>query len=330
MKKHFHLILFLFLTLLIGCNKQQTIDKIQLQGAVFGTTYSIIYLNDDTNYQKEINSLFDEINTSLSTYSATSDISKINKGNTSIIVDDYFLEVFKKSKKIFAETNGYFDPTVGGLVNAYGFGPEHEIEEFTSNKLDSLMHFVGLNKVKIVDRIVVKETPEIYLDFNSIAKGYAVDVIANFLEQKKLKNYLVEIGGEIRAKGTNDKQNPWRIGIDDPNEDDTRTITRLIDLSNESIASSGNYRKFKIDADGNKFVHTINPKTGLARESNLLAATVIGKMDCADADGYATAFMAMGLEKTKKFVEENDSVKVILFYLNSEGKIEEFSNYNED
>lgn len=327
MKNLHYLVLFIFLSLLVACDKQDSVEKINLQGAVFGTTYSIIYLNDSNNYKKEITNLFDEINNSLSTYIPTSDISKINSGNTSISVDDYFLEVFEKSNKIFEETNGFFDPTVGTLVNAWGFGPEKEIKDLGKAQLDSLMQFVGLNKVSIKNRKVVKENPEIYLDFNSIAKGYAVDVIYRFLKQKNIDNFLVEIGGEIRAKGENDRKLPWRIGIDDPNKDDTRTVSKLIDLSNQSIASSGNYRKFRVDKNGNKFVHTINPKTGFATESNLLAATVIGEMDCADADGYATAFMAMGLEKTKEFIEKNESIKVILYYLSDDKNIEEYSNY---
>jgi len=327
MKKQFYFILCLFLTVSIACNKQDKIEKIQLNGAIFGTTFSVIYLDDETNYTEEINNLFEEINASLSTYIPTSDISKINDGDSSVIVDDYFIEVFEKSKKIYEETDGFFDPTVGVLVNAWGFGPKNEIENLKKTQIDSLLQFVGFDKVTIGNRKVIKAKSAIYLDFNSIAKGYAVDVVSRFLESKNVENYLVEIGGEIRSRGKNEDENFWKIGIDNPNADGTRTINQLVSLKNQSIASSGNYRKFRIDKEGNKFVHTINPKTGLAKESNLLAATVIGEMDCADADAYATAFMAMGLEKTKEYVSKNSAIKVILFYLNEDGIFEKYDNY---
>ncbi len=327
MKKLLLPIISICFVIVTSCQKEIKPNRIQLRGNVFGTTYNIVYLGDTTNYQTAIDSLFNAVNNSLSTYIPTSDISKINEGNSEVLVDDFFIEVFQKSKRIYTETNGYFDPTVGNLVNAWGFGPEKGMNNLDSIDVKDQMKYVGLNKVKIINRKVVKQFPEIYLDFNSIAKGFGIDVIGRFLEDKKIKNYLVEIGGEVRARGISLKQKPWKIGIDHPNTDDTRTIGKLVELSDQSIASSGNYRKFRISEDGKRYVHTINPKTGFATESNLLSATVIAASDCADVDAYATAFMAMGLEKTKDFLERFPEIKVVLMYIDHEGNLTEYSTY---
>ena len=324
--KKLTLSLFLFVLLLASCKQKLNKEPIRLEGNVFGTTYHITYLDAVKNHQKSIDSLFYLVNKSLSTYMPTSDISKINKGDTTIVVDELFLEVFKKSKRIYKETDGYFDITVGNLVNAWGFGPKKQKIDLDSSQVKKQMKFVGLDKVSIENGKVIKQFPEIYLDVNSIAKGYGLDVIGRFFESKNITNYLIEIGGEIRAKGKNSKQKPWRVGIDNPNTDGTRTIRDHVELSNQAMASSGNYRKFRTTADGKKYVHTVNPKTGFATESNLLSATVYANLDCADVDAYATAFMAMGLEKAKLFLAEHSEVKAILVYINAKGEIESFKS----
>ena len=309
----------------IAC-KQSTIKKdFVLKGFVFGTSYKITYLNADENYKKSLDSLFLLVNNSVSTYIETSDISQINQGNTNISVDEIFSEVFKKSKKIHKETDGFFDPTVGNLVNAYGFGPKDEKINLTDIQILEQMQFVGLDKIKLIDNKIVKEYPEVYLDFNSIAKGFGIDVVARFFNDKNIANYLIEIGGEIRAKGSKKNDEPWIIKLVNPV--DVENGFKVINLSDKSMATSGNYRKFRISEDGKKYVHTINPKTGFATESNLLSVSVIGAVDCADVDAYATAFMAMGLEKTKEFLENNNELKVILIYLNKNGDLEEYSTY---
>lgn len=318
---------FSFLFLFWSCKKEFLKKDYQLRGAIFGTTYNIKYLQATKSYQKEIDSLFNEINNSLSTYISTSDISKINSGKTNILVDEYFFEVFEKSKKIHKETNGFFDPTVGNLVNAWGFGPKKVQNNLTQQQINEQLKYVGLEKVKIKDGIVVKQYPEIYLDFNSIAKGYGIDVIGRFLESKNINNYLVEIGGEIRTKGTKANSKPWTIKVIDPLQDGADTGYKVINLSNKSMATSGNYLKFRVSKDGKKFVHTINPKTGLAIENNLLSASVIANTDCADVDAYATAFMAMGLENTLSFLKNHKEIKVILLYVNKNNKLTEYTNY---
>ncbi|APZ46186.1 thiamine biosynthesis protein ApbE [Polaribacter reichenbachii] len=318
---------FLALLLFTACKKEIKKQDYVLKGGVFGTTYKITYLNASKNYQKSLDSLFLIINNSVSTYIPTSDISKVNKGEENIIIDDIFAEVFKKSKKIHKETNGFFDPTVGNLVNAYGFGPKKEKVNLTNQEIDSSMQFVGLDKVVLKNGAIVKENPQVYLDFNSIAKGFGIDIVSRFFDAKQINSYLIEIGGEIRAKGLKNNSEPWVIKLVNPVKADDNDGFKVINLSDKSMATSGNYRKFRITEDGKKYVHTINPKTGLATESNLLSASVIAASDCADVDAYATAFMAMGLEKTKEFLEKHPEIKVILIYADTDGSLLEFSTY---
>ena len=318
---------FLVLAISTACKQEVKKQDYILKGGVFGTSYKITYLNASKNYQKSLDSLFLIINNSVSTYIPTSDISRINKGENGIIIDNVFIEVFNKSKKIHKETNGFFDPTVGNLVNAYGFGPKKEFINLTNLEIDDYMQFVGLNKVILKDKQIIKEDPKVYLDFNSIAKGLAVDVVARFFNDKKVDDYIIEIGGEIRAKGTKNNNEPWIVKLVNPIKANDNDGFKVINLSNKSMATSGNYRKFRITEDGKKYVHTINPKTGLAKESNLLSASVIANLDCADLDAYATAFMAMGLEKTKEFLKIHPNIKVILIYTSVDGSLTEFSTY---
>lgn len=296
-----------------------------IEGNAIGTTYSIRYLeNSQKSFQSEIDSLIKAVNKSTSTYIPTSDISKINDGDSTVVVDAYFKEIFKKSEKIYDETDGDFDPTIGILVNAWGFGPEDAIENLDSVKIKELLTYVGFDKVSIENGKIKKTHPEIYFDFNAIAKGFLVDVIGRMFERSGIDNYMVEIGGEIRARGVNQRGDLWKIAIENPNFDGTRSFATTIQLDNESIATSGNYRKFRIDDSGKKYVHTINTKTGFATESNLLSASVISKSDCADVDGYATAFMAMGLENTQSFLEQYPDLKVFLIYVDEKGEINTF------
>lgn len=323
------IIIFLTIVLLFAsCTEYNKKNDFILKGQVFGTTYKIVYLNSSQNYQKSIDSLFYLMNKSLSTYISTSDISRINNGDSTVVVDDLFLEVFYKSKMIYKETNGYFDPTVGNLVNAWGFGPNIEKRNLTSDEVNKQMQFVGFNRVEVVNRKVKKDNLNIYLDFNAIAKGFGIDVIARFLNSKKITNYLVEIGGEIRTQGTKENNIPWVIKLIDPvNKEDLKGYKNL-NLSNKSMATSGNYRKFRLTADGQKYVHTINPKTGYAKESNLLSASVIARLDCADVDAYATAFMAMGLKKVKSFLLTHKNIDAILLFIDENGNLKEYNTFN--
>ncbi|MBT5290127.1 MAG: FAD:protein FMN transferase [Flavobacterium sp.] len=325
MKKAFFIFLFSSLFTLTSC-KNEINTPIKLQGFVFGTSYNIIYYDVGISFEEEIIQLFEDINNSISTYIPTSDISRINSGDSGVIVDAYFKEIFSKSERIFKETKGYFDPTVGNLVNAWGFGPEKPLNNLDSSRVKDLMKFVGFDKVTIENNQVIKKYSETYFDFNSIGKGYGLDIIARFLESKKVANYLIEIGGEVRVKGTKPEGKIWTVQLENPNTDGSRSAYTYLQLTNSSMASSGNYRKFRMAPTGEKYVHTINPKTGFALESNLLAATVIAELDCADVDAYATSFMAMGLEKTVKFLEDKPHLKVVLIYVNEAGDLAEFRN----
>lgn len=320
-----NIIIFIaFILFFFSCSKEDTVKDFTLKGNVFGTTYKIVYLEGAKNYQKSIDSLFFLMNKSLSTYIPTSDISKINKGDSTVVVDDLFLEVFKKSKRIYKETNGFFDPTVGNLVNAWGFGPKREKINLSDTQVEQQMQYVGLDKVTIVNGQVKKQDANIYLDFNSIAKGFGIDVVARFLDSKKIANYLIEIGGEIRAKGLKKEDKPWVIKLVNPIEKDSLKGYRKINLSNKSMATSGNYRKFRFTKEGQKYVHTVNPKTGYAIESNLLSASVIANLDCADTDAYATAFMAMGLNEAKEFLNNHKNIGAILLFIDKNGNLEEY------
>jgi len=320
-------LLFLALGLISSCvPKEVKIFKNQNVGGALGTSYSLIYLSEqELDYQVQIDSVFEVINRSLSTYIPDSDISKINRADTSLVVDHMFRDVFELSKEIHRETSGYFDPTVGTLVNAWGFGPGEQIA-LDSAKVDSLLQYVGFEKVALkADGRIEKQRKKIYFDFNAIAKGYAIDRLGKMLDQKGIENYLLEVGGELVAKGENIlRQKQWAVGIDDPQVEIGRVSKMAIRLRNQALASSGNYRKFRVDSlTGKKYVHTIDPKTGFTKNSNTLAVTVLAK-NCATADGYATAFMAMSLAEVQEYLAKQEALEAYIIYLDDTGESQEF------
>ena len=327
----FYLLLVLVSVLIYSCKMEpKKLENTKISGSVFGTTYSAIY-DSEINYEKQFDSLFYVINKSMSTYIPNSDISKINR-NEDVVIDEHFRVVFAASKEIYMQTNGVFDPTIGTIVNALGFGPKNEMKQLDSLKIDSLMQYVGFDKVIYPIHKILK--PEhTFLDFNAIAKGYGVDVIANFLESKNISNYLIEIGGEVRAKGINiEKESPsnlWRVGLDRPRFDGIQDQNPLkaISLQNEAMATSGTYRKFKVDDEGNRYAHIINTKTGYPSKTNILSVSVIAK-DCMTADAYATAFQAMGIEKVTAFLKEHPELKVFLVFENDAQELETLSLNN--
>ena len=306
-----------FICLIIySCSKG--FKNTKLSGTVFGTSYSVIY-SSEINYQKKIDSLFYAINKSMSTYQLNSDISKLNR-NESNLVDKHFIKVFEASKKIYKETNGAFDPTIGVLVNAWGFGPKNKIVNLDNLKIKHLMQSVGFDRVKLIDKIIEKPKAA-FIDFNAIAKGYAVDVISNFLSSNDVKNYLVNIGGELRASGINiEKQWAWRVGVENPDFDGTQSINHTISIKNKAMATSGTYRKFKIDKNGNRYAHIIDTKTGYPSKTNLLSISVIAD-NCTTADAYATAFKTMGIERVKAFLKTHPKLKVFLIYENDKKEL---------
>ena len=325
MKKYY---LGLIVILLMGSCESNLMKVIKntSRGSALGTSYSIIYLSaEKLDFQKDIDSVFTVINRSLSTYIPDSDVSKINKGDSTITIDQMFIDVFTLSKHIFKHTNGFFDPTVGTLVNAWGFGPGTQIT-MDSTAVDSLLEYVGFNKVVLTkDNKIRKATAEIYFDFNAIAKGYAIDRLAILLDTKGIENYLVEVGGEIIAKGENTiKQKRWTVGIDDPQAKEGRKSKIFIWLKDKALASSGNYRKFRIDPKtGRKYVHSINPKTGYTKNSNILGTTVLAN-SCAEADAYATSFMVMAMEDTMELLKGRSDLEAYIIFLDDKGETQEF------
>ena len=300
--------------IIFSCTEIPTKSK-RLSGYALGTSYNIQYISDveEEAVQRGIDSLFDVLNQSLSTYLPQSDISRINRGDTSVVVDEHFKLVFEKSTEIWRSTGGYFDPTVGALVNAYGFGPGAPLNPVSPKEKDSLLLITGWQKVKLRDdNTVEKESPYIFIDFNALAKGYVVDVIGNFLQKIGAQDLMVEIGGEIVAKGLSPKtQQAWKIAIDDPRQEEQRQFIQTLSLNNQALASSGNYRKYRIDPNtGERFVHSINPLTGSALKTNILSTSVRAP-DCMTADAWATALMVMPLEKGKTLVDDYSHLEAL-------------------
>lgn len=293
-----------------------------ISGKTMGTTYNIKYEGKKpSSTKKAIDQKLQEINMSLSTYIDSSIISRVNQ-DKQVMVDEHFKKVFAVAKDVYKATDGYFEPTIAKLVNAWGFGYE-EYDRVDSISVDSLMDFVGFEMVQIENDRVKKELPGIELDFSAIAKGYGVDQIAELLESRGVENYLVEIGGELRTKGKSKKGKLWNLGIYKP-EEGSNEVFAVCEMDNESMATSGNYRNFKI-VDGKKYVHTIDPKTGYAALHSLLSASVVSKT-CVEADAYATAFMAMGKEKTQALSKKSNDFGSYLIYLNEKDQMAVWSS----
>jgi thiamine biosynthesis lipoprotein len=325
----YRILVLLFVFSCFSCKKE--LMNTHVVGEVFGTSFSIKYEAKQTgDFQKQFDSLFRVINKSMSTYIKDSDISKINRNEDSL-VDSHFINVFKASEAIYKETDGVFDPTIGALVNAWDFGPEGTINNLDSLKIDSLMLSVGLDKVTLIGNKISKPKGT-FIDFNAIAKGYGVDVIGIFLESQGIENYLVEIGGEIRSRGINVERNAeWKVGVEMPHFDGTQSILKAISIRDESMATSGTYRKFKVDEQGNRYAHIIDPITGYPSKTNLLSISVIAK-DCMTADAYATALKAMGIDKVKAFLDTHNHIKVLAIIQNEHGDMETifFNGFPED
>lgn len=313
------------MALLWGCTSAP-LEEQHYQGAALGTSYSItVFTDTPEDLRSQIDSVFRVLNQSMSTYQPDSDISRINNGDSTIRVDAMFREVLAASREVHQATQGYFDPTVGVLVDAWGFGPGPALE-MDSTVVDSLLAYVGLDKISLTqDGRIRKALPGVRLDFNAIAKGYAIDRLAAMLDARGDQHYLVEVGGEVRARGTHPlRKESWKVGIDDPQVTEGRRILRVVALEDRSMASSGNYRKFRVDPEtGARFVHTIDPHTGFTRSSNILATSVVAP-NCMLADGYATALMAMDLEAAKELLRGHRELEGYIVYLDEAGTLQEY------
>jgi len=304
---------------MVACQPSVNEKVYLIEGEAQGSTYHIKYIAErDENLKPAIDSILEVIDLSMSTYRPDSAISKINQGDTTVVVDEHFRKVFEASQQIWQESEGLFDPTVGVLVNAWGFGKQKisEADLPTDKNIDSLRKYVGFDKVALTEKNLIKKRyTEILFDFNAIAQGYTSDVVANYLSARGIKNYIVEIAGEMYLKGKNTVEDKsWTIGVENPLKPlDDRDLVATIQFTNQGLATSGNYRKVWTDSNGRKYVHSINPLTGRATQSDVLSATVVAPSTML-ADGYATMFMVMGLAKSKAFLEKHPDLAVLLVY----------------
>lgn len=315
-----HVFIFSLLAILLSC-KPASHDYTKIQGSVFGTFYHVVYqsVQDNDSIDEGILKELNKVDWALSTYKDTSGISKFNVSEVGVKVDSMMKYVFDSGLKVFHQTNGAFDMTVAPLVNAWGFGFKKK-DSVTSELIDSLLDYIGMDKVHLQGDFLRKVKPGIMLDASAIAKGYGVDVVADYLSSQGIANYMVEIGGEIRVAGVNDKGLLWHIGIDKPIDDQaaiSRELQDIISLSNMGMATSGNYRNFYVK-DGKKYAHTIDPKTGYPVQHSLLSATIVAP-ECMVADAYATACMVMGLNKSMEVIENLSGAEAYFIYIDDNG-----------
>lgn len=311
----------LFLVLFTsGCTDNKPVIA-NFAGLAQGSTYSIVYDNkkniDPAELRKKVEKTLADFDLSLSLYKDSSIISKINR-NEDVVPDSFFTEVFRKSVLVSDMTDGAFDITVGPLVKAWGFGPDAH-KSFTESKRDSLLKLVGMSKVSLINGRLVKTDPRVCLDVNAIAQGYSVDVICRLFDNLGIKNYLVEIGGEVRAKGKK-AGNLWRVGIDKPVDNNMtpgKTLQAIIRITDKAIATSGNYRKFYVE-DGIKYSHHVDPRTGYTTKNTLLSISIIAD-ECAMADGVATGCLVMGKEKAMEFLDVHPEFEAFMVYSDDDG-----------
>ena len=294
------------------------------EGFVFGTMYKITYQSKE-NLKKEIEAELRKVDNSLSPFNKRSVITRIND-NTDLSADSMLVYVYNMARSISEETQGAYDITVAPLVNAWGFG--FKTQAFPdSAKIDSLRRVVGYRKIRLTpEGKFEKRDPRVMLDCSSIAKGFGVDCVARLLESKGIRNFMVEIGGEVVVKGENPKMEKWRIGINRPVDDSlavNQELQTVLEITDAGMATSGNYRNFYYK-DGKKYAHTIDPRTGYPVQHNILSSTVIAD-NCAKADAYATAFMVLGLDSAKIICNAHPELDAYFIYEDKEGKLRTYS-----
>lgn len=313
-------IVFLLL-LVIGTvliiRQQRNLPYQHNEGFVFGTVYHVTYQHNK-DLQENIEAEMKKVDDALSTFNKNSILSKVNQ-NEPVELNDMFKDVFNMAEQISKETDGAFDITVAPMVNAWGFGFKKGTPP-TKHVVDSLKSLVGYQKVRLESGRIIKQDPRIMLDCSAIAKGYGVDVVANYLRKEGIENFIVEIGGEVVSSGISEKRLPWKIGVTKPVDDSIRQdqeLQTILNVTNKAMATSGNYRNFYYK-NGKKYAHTIDPKTGYPVQHGILSATVLADQ-CAVADAYATSFMVMGLDKTKEILKKHPELMVYIIYADSRG-----------
>jgi thiamine biosynthesis lipoprotein len=312
------LVLLIVGTVLI-IRQQQSTPYQKNAGLIFGTTYSVTYQCGE-DLQEEIEAELKKVDDEFSMFNSQSIVARLNNGEQPELSND-FIDVFKLARQVSEDTNGAFDITVAPLVNAWGFGFKHE-QMPSKEQVDSLRELIGYRYVTLKDKTITMQKPGMMLDFSAIAKGYGVDVVARLLERHDIKNYMVEIGGEITTRGINPERVPWRIGVNKPSEDalnENHELQTILNVTDKSMATSGNYRNFYVKG-GKKYAHTIDPKTGYPVQHSLLSATVLTDR-CAKADAYATSFMVLGMDGAKQILERHKELMAYLIYTDNKGNL---------
>ncbi|MDX7990007.1 FAD:protein FMN transferase [Xenorhabdus sp. Reich] len=307
-------------------------EQKNLNGQTMGTYYSVKYVADSSvpapeNLQKEIDRLLEEVNDQMSTYRPNSELSRFNQSrevNKPFPVSAATAKVVKEAIRINKLTEGALDVTVGPLVNLWGFGPEGRITKApTDEELATRRAWTGIDHLSVEGNNLIKSIPELYVDLSSIAKGYGVDAVAEYLESQNIKNYMVDIGGEVRTSGNNGKGNPWRIAIEKPSDTGMeQSAQEIIEPGNMSVATSGDYRNY-FEQNGVRYSHTINPKTGKPISHNLVSITVIAPT-CMSADGFSTGLDVLGPEKGME-VAEKLNIPVFMIVKTKDGFEERYS-----
>lgn len=318
---HWGFLLLLVVGTVLILKKHAAMTFYHCEGAIFGTTYHAEY-EYDRDLQADIEAELLRVDSSLSMFNPGSVIARVNNGED-IEVDTMFVHVFRLARQVSERTSGAFDITVMPLVQAWGFGFEHEAN-MDSTTVDSIRQFVGYGKVWLDGRRVVKADPRVSLDCSAIAKGYGVDIVARLFDRLGIRNYMIEIGGEVVVRGTNPDRRLWRIGVSRPVADTLSTAAApspqvVLSLTGRALATSGNYRRFYY-RDGRKYAHTIDPRTGYPVQHSLLSASVLA-VDCATADAYATAFMVMGIDSAKALLRRLPGLDAYLLYEGDDGRL---------
>jgi len=324
-KSLFFGVISLILFALTQCNEsKKSLKPIHLQGEAQGTYYSMVYYDTlNRNFHPQVDSILKAFDQSVSLWVPTSVLSRVNRNDSSVVLDSNFIGNFIDSQQVSKATDGAFDMTVGPLVEVWGFGFESR-KKVGKHMVDSLLPLVGYQKIKLVNGKVVKNDPRMRIDFNGIAQGYSDDVVGKFFESKGIKNYLIDIGGEVKARGHKTEGKPWKVGIEKPAPDKNspRVLKAVIALRNQSVATSGSYRKYYVE-NGIRYSHTIDPKTGYPVQHSLLSVSVLTS-NTAMADAYATAFMVMGYEKSREFVEHHNNLEAFFIWLEPDGRFETY------
>ena len=310
------------LAVLASCGKQP--EKVVLQGLAQGSYYAVTYYDEQNRkFQREIDSIFHAVDMSVNLWVDSSIISKVNR-NEEVALDSIFIDNFNIAQEAARLSDGYFDPTISPIVAAWGFSYKSG-DSLTPQLIDSLRQLVDYRNIRIENGKVVKGNPAMTLDFNAIAQGYTSDLIARFLESRGVKNFLVDTGGEIMARGEKPDGKPWIVGIEKPaeNMDSERIVQTRIALRDKGLVTSGSTRKY-VERNGKRYSHCINPKTGYPVEHQLLSVTVMAD-NSVWADALASICMVMGMEQSLPLIQGMDGVEAYYIFVNDQNELETFA-----